>query len=148
MNKIDKFEGEYEFLSNFWPCTISFQSQPYPSVEHAYQASKCVKIEDREPIRIAKSPAKAKQLGQEVEKHADWQERKRTVMFKFVLQKFQHNEELKAKLLETGDAELIEGNTWKDIYWGVYNGQGNNYLGQILMAVRDQLRRKSLYKRN
>ena len=45
----------------------------------------------------------------------------------------------------TGDAELIEGNTWHDNYWGVCscskcNGRGKNRLGKLLMKVREELR--------
>jgi predicted NAD-dependent protein-ADP-ribosyltransferase YbiA (DUF1768 family) len=43
-------------------------------------------------------------------------------------------------LLETGDAELIEGNDWGDTFWGVCGGKGNNFLGKLLMEVRKELR--------
>ena len=33
----------------------------------------------------------------------------------------------------------IEGNTWNDTFWGVCNGQGQNWLGKILMLVRSEL---------
>jgi predicted NAD-dependent protein-ADP-ribosyltransferase YbiA (DUF1768 family) len=39
-------------------------------------------------------------------------------MFELVLEKFKQNLELKQKLLETGNQELIEGNTWNDTFWG------------------------------
>lgn len=50
-------------------------------------------------------------------------------------------------LIDTGDAELIEGNTWNDNYWGVCGcarcrsegTKGLNKLGQILMAERKAL---------
>ena len=48
-----------------------------------------------------------------------------------------------AKLLDqTGDAELLEGNSWNDKIWGVdsITLQGQNQLGKILMAKREQLR--------
>lgn len=45
-------------------------------------------------------------------------------------------------LLQTGDAELLEGNTWNDRIWGVDSVtlQGQNYLGKILTDKREQLR--------
>ena len=52
-----------------------------------------------------------------------------------------------AKLLDkTGDAELLEGNSWHDKIWGVDSVtlQGQNKLGKILMAKREQLRVKPL----
>jgi len=42
-------------------------------------------------------------------------------------------------LMETGNAELIEGNNWEDIFWGVCNGTGENNLGKLLMKLRQSL---------
>ncbi|MBK9336371.1 MAG: NADAR family protein [Lewinellaceae bacterium] len=46
-------------------------------------------------------------------------------------------------LLETGDANLQEGNTWSDTFWGVdlETGAGENNLGKLLMEIREHLRR-------
>ena len=54
--------------------------------------------------------------------------------------KFTTHADLRDKLLATGDTPLEEGNTWGDRTWGVYQGQGDNRLGKILMKVRDELR--------
>ena len=37
--------------------------------------------------------------------------------------------------------ELVEGNTWGDMYWGVdlHTMKGQNKLGKILMKVRNEL---------
>ena len=55
------------------------------------------------------------------------------------------NEVLKALLLATGDAELQEGNTWNDTFWGVSSktGKGKNTLGKILMKVRGELQQNT-----
>ena len=42
---------------------------------------------------------------------------------------------------KTDDVELIEGNEWSDTFWGVCRGQGENWLGKILMKTRDNLRK-------
>ena len=34
---------------------------------------------------------------------------------------------------------IVEGNTWGDVFWGVCNGIGENHLGNILMDVRDEI---------
>lgn len=57
-------------------------------------------------------------------------------MKELIMIKFQ-NPLLKEKLLNTGDALLIEGNTWRDYYWGECKGKGENHLGKILMEVRE-----------
>jgi hypothetical protein len=46
---------------------------------------------------------------------------------------------LRDQLIATGDAELIEGNTWNDTFWGVCNGKGSNFLGKALMDIRKKL---------
>lgn len=71
---------------------------------------------------------------------ADWEDVKLDIMHEVVKAKFEQNEELKEKLLATGDAYLEEGNWWWDRYWGVYQGEGENHLGKILMRVRAELR--------
>ena len=50
------------------------------------------------------------------------------------------DEQLADWLLETGDEELVEGNTWSDTTWGVCNGVGENKLGRLLMIVRDMIK--------
>lgn len=61
-------------------------------------------------------------------------------MYEICLAKFSQNEELKIKLLATGDEHLEEGNTWGDRIWGTVNSKGQNHLGKILMRVREELR--------
>ena len=83
-------------------------------------------------------------LRQEVKKvklREDWEDIKLEVMHNVVFNKFvnKSTSNLGYKLIYTGDAELIEGNNWKDKYWGVYNGIGENHLGKILMKVRSEL---------
>ena len=65
-------------------------------------------------------------------------------MWRICYCKFAHNDDLKEKLLATGDAELIEGNTWNDTYWGVCRGKGKNHLGKIIMEVREALKKDIL----
>jgi predicted NAD-dependent protein-ADP-ribosyltransferase YbiA (DUF1768 family) len=45
-------------------------------------------------------------------------------------------------LLATGDAEIQEGNTHGDLYWGVdlHTGEGENVLGKLLMKVREEVK--------
>ena len=62
-------------------------------------------------------------------------------MYEIVKEKFTQHEDLKRRLLETGDEELQEGNNWYDTYWGVdiHTGKGLNMLGKILMRIREEL---------
>jgi hypothetical protein len=137
---IDKFSKEsgHGFLSNFHQSTIYIDGVSYSSVEHAYQAHKTLDIETRNIIRSAKSSAEAKKLGRCLMLRPDWEEVKLDLMRSFIRQKFE-NPFLRPQLLATGDADLINGNTWNDTFFGVCRGVGQNWLGKILMDERERI---------
>lgn len=136
--KIDSFQGDYRFLSNFWYAKVVLDGVDYRSVEHAYMSAKTLDQSLRNQIRSFDKPGDVKRFCRTITLREDWEEVKFGVMLDLVRQKF-YIEPLKSKLLETGDAELIEGNTWGDTYWGVCRGKGQNNLGKILMQVRSEL---------
>lgn len=138
---IKEFQKEYRFLSNFWPCKVTFEGEEYPSVEHAYQAAKNPSM--KEEIRKVEKPGAAKRLGRQGKLRPNWEEIKYKIMYDLVKQKFTCNQGLKIKLLITGEQELQEGNNWGDVYWGVdlRTGEGENNLGKILMLIRGELKR-------
>ncbi len=136
---IDSFSGTYHWLSNFSPAPVRYGLVTYPTVEHAYQAAKTNDADQRKSIKLADSPGRAKHMGQRVTLRPDWETVKLDVMRDLLWQKFAPGTELARKLLTTGDAQLIEGNYWGDIFWGVCRGQGENHLGRLLMAVREKL---------
>lgn len=140
MKTIDKFDGEFDFLSNFYASKVHYDGMEFSSVEHAYQAAKTVDKDGRIKIRNAKNAAAAKKLGQKVTLRKDWDNIKLDVMLDLLRQKFAIPE-LGKLLLQTGDAELIEGNTWGDVFWGVCRGIGKNHLGKTLMRVRKEMER-------
>lgn len=135
---IDSFRGDFGFLSNFHEATIYVEGERYKSVEHAYQAYKTLDAESRKLVREAKTPGQAKKLGQAVALRADWNDVKVDLMRQFVKKKFE-NPFLRPLLGATGEAILIEGNTWNDTFWGVCRGVGENWLGKILMEVREEI---------
>lgn len=138
---IESFQGPYRFLSNFWPARVSLDGESYPSVEHAYQAAKTLDLEARASIRLAASPGFAKRMGRLLTIRPDWDDVRLGVMYQLVQQKF--DGPLGRLLLETGDRELVEGNTWGDRFWGVCLGEGSNHMGKILMSVRAELAEKA-----
>lgn len=137
---IDDFSPrlKYGFLSNFYLSTIYVDKKPYASVEHAYQAHKVLDTNSQELIRKAATPQEAKKLGRCVQLRSDWEEIKIPLMHSFLRQKFE-NPFLQHMLLETGEAELIHVNTWNDKFWGVCRGVGQNWLGRLLMEIREDL---------
>ena len=143
MNKIDKFDKEYFFLSNFYPCKVPYQGRTYKSSEAAFQAQKTRDSEIRKEFEEM-SARVAKSKGRTLELRRDWEDVKDRIMYEICYSKFVNNPQIARKLISTGDAVLIEGNTWFDTYWGVCNKVGLNKLGQILMKVRDEI--KEIYK--
>lgn len=142
---IEEFQGEYRFLSNFYPCPIEFEVVPgrlrlrYGTSEHAYQAAKSLDPEWWKRVQQALTPAAVKKLGRQVELRPDWEDVKLEVMERILRIKFA-DDPLRTWLLETGRRELIEGNRWRDVYWGVCDGVGENHLGRLLMKIRAELR--------
>lgn len=133
---IDSFKQEYRFLSNFWPCRVFLAPHWYGSVEHAYQAAKTTDLQAQLAIRSAQSAGMAKRLGKSVPLRPDWEKIKLEVMGDLLWQKFVLDHKLRARLVATGQRQLIEGNTWGDRVWGVCGGQGTNHLGNLLMRIR------------
>lgn len=136
---IGPFKNQYEFLSNFAPSIIFYDGFVYPTVEHAFQASKTMDYNMRKSISEAKTPGQAKRLGRHLVLRPYWADIKIRVMTDLVTKKFAIHE-LRMKLLETGDEELVEKNFWNDIFWGICNGIGENNLGKILMNIRENIR--------
>ena len=137
MKVIDEFTGRHFFLSNFFERGVD----GYP-VENWYQSFKTLDEVTRMKIRVAGSPGLAKRLGRKVSLRRDWEEIKDPIMFGLLLLKFEDGD-LRAKLLATGSAILVEGNDWHDNYWGdcrcgseLCREEGENMLGQLLMKVR------------
>lgn len=138
---IDKFNGKYLFLSNFYFINIDYEGMCYRTVEHAFQATKTFSVDERIKISQADTPGSAKRIGRGVILRPDWDAIRYQVMFDLVLQKFRNHKHLRNQLLMTGDTPLIEGNTHGDTTWGVCNGVGTNWLGKILMEVRTSLKK-------
>ena len=136
---INCFDGEYAFLSNYYNSPITHDGITYPTNEHFFQAMKTLKIDERLAIAAAGTPGKAKRMGRSVTLRSDWETIKSYYMELGLRLKFQ-NPDLAAKLIATGDEELIEGNTWGDRIWGVCDGEGENRLGKLLMKIREEIK--------
>ena len=132
----------YGEFSNFAPFPITLKRRRWPTSEHYFQSQKFLDLGHQEEIRRAKTPMIAARLGRERSRplRRDWEAVKDTVMRDAVEAKFRQHTELRALLLATGTAELVE-HTDADDYWGDGgDGSGRNMLGRILMEVRETLR--------
>lgn len=146
MDRIDSFRGKFRFLSNFYPCAITFGGLTYASSEAAFQAQKCAREEDKRRYAQLTNPLRAKQLGRRETLPADWDAISYEIMDAILHVKFA-DPTLARLLKETGDAYIEEGNHWHDNLWGnctcdrCRDQVGHNQLGRILMGIRDELNR-------
>ncbi len=159
-----EFKDGYRYLSNFYTfcVAIEYQGIPWDSTEVPYQYSKFHiwrtmylngQTEVAPPFDIIDMFESNRVTPSESKKYSAayrmppvvvqaFDASKDFIMESLVESKFFNNKDLAAKLLNTHDYELVEGNRWNDKYWGycLNKHQGENKLGKILMRVRDKLR--------
>jgi hypothetical protein len=134
---------DYGSFSNFAPYPIEVGGKVWPTAEHYFQAQKFAGTEHEERMRLERSPMVVARMGRDRDKplRLDWEAVKDDIMRKAVIAKFTQHAEIRAQLLDTGDAKIVE-HTANDSYWGDSgDGSGRNMLGLILMEVREQIRR-------
>jgi len=153
---INSFTDRWAFLSNFYPCKITYQGITYPSTEHYYVAMKVntdqlingrmYPVADvREMISKISTPGQVKRFGRSLTLRKDWDEVRLKVMEWCLREKFLKNEELKEMMIQTGDEELVESNYWHDNVWGICTcekcgNKGENHLGKLLMKIRSEIK--------
>jgi len=133
---------QFGFLSNFAPYQITLKDRVWPTNEHYFQAQKFADTEHEEAIRQAVLPRDAKRMGRDRKYpiRADWEQVKDSIMLEALRAKFTQHPGLESRLLDTGDATLIE-HTPNDTYWADGgDGSGKNRLGELLMQVREEIR--------
>jgi GTP cyclohydrolase II len=94
---------------------------------------------------------KCKKLARKYQKELNWEKEKwengykDTIMKKALTYKFSQNPDMLKKLLDTGDAKLVEASQ-KDPYWGGLLPDSKNKLGDFLAQLRDNYRKdKKVY---
>jgi ribA/ribD-fused uncharacterized protein len=150
--EISSFRGRYLFLSNMYEHPILYNGMTWKSSEHAYQAMKATNKIDMFKIKAARTPKLSKTIGHQCECRPDWNDVKVDIMREVIKAKFS-DPALTEQLLSTGDCELIEGNDWWDREWGCIKDEdgdwtGKNWLGVILMEVRDKLNKGEINAKN
>lgn len=149
--KVNEYIGFYnrEFfcLDNFSSFGIIMEGKVYPTVEHAYQASKFIvtapDIADK--IRTSLSAYESKKLAwaNADKQDKNWDEHKVAIMEKLLKLKLEQDSYVKDKLLQTENYLICEDSP-KDAFWGIGpNRDGQNQLGKIWMKLRQELYDKS-----
>lgn len=159
--EIREFRGKYVFLSNYYYAPFIWNNRIWTHVEIPYQLVKTIIVSSSSlPLQSSSMssdriyisdamydewkyllPSQAKARGRRQTTHSDlWEKLHLSIMEQLVYEKFSQSDELKDKLINTNNKKLIEGNYWKDTYWGVCNGVGDNHLGKILEKVRERIK--------
>ena len=153
--------GDAACLSNFYELApfVDERGRAFLTSEHCYMAAKAEEFGDAATlaaIMAAPTPQKAKKYGRQVVgfDEAIWNAVARERMTHACLLKFRQNRKIRRFLLSTGDALLAEASPFDPI-WGIglsaseaastprKEWPGSNWLGEVLMRVREQLRREA-----
>ncbi len=137
-------EGELGYLANYSDYGFMVDGVYYPTAEHFYQASKFDNPEIIQKILSCKTAREAASVGRDRNnKRIDhFKDIKLDKMYQAVYEKFQQNPDIRKKLIETGDEEIREM-TDQESYWGVGPQlDGENHMGEILMRVREELKKQ------
>ena len=146
------------YLSNWYLADFVKEGVQYSSMEQYMMHQKALLFQDKgvaEQIMDTTNVGKIKALGRAVKKYDDviWNGMRQVIIYDGLLEKFRQDEELKQKLLATGDDILAECAV-QDRIWGIGLSmkdekrfdmsawKGQNLLGFTLMRVRDVLKGK------
>ena len=115
------FQGHHSCFSNMSKSEFNFEGKKYYSAETAYQGKNAEENGHHDTAMRNRSLAKkdlykAKRMAKYIKEKPEWSGKKEKVMKSISEAKFSQNEELKKKLLKTGDAKLCEGTS--DQYCG------------------------------
>jgi ribA/ribD-fused uncharacterized protein len=139
------YEQDFYVLSNFAAFNLHWRHHTFPTSEHAYHFERFIGygIDNihRVAIMSANSAHAAFRYAQDHKavQRPDWDQVKVGTMRDVLRAKVEQHEYVRRKLLATGDRELIE-DSWRDDFWGWGpNRDGQNMLGRLWMAIRDEL---------
>lgn len=139
---------EEDCFDNLSAFAIEWKGRLWPTVEHAYQASKVLdsEVDLIELIHSAKSPYEAKELTHKTENLSkikpNWQAVKVNCMKELLYAKINQHAYVKKKLLETGEETIVEDSP-VDSFWGRGSDwKGQNVIGKLWMELQDEIKLK------
>lgn len=139
-------EKPFGAFSNLFRRPMVFNGEDFPTAEHAYQHGKPRNPEVRAWLMAAPTPSLLAMAAHGLyswDIAPGWSKGRRERMLRVVEAKFFQHVDLAEILLSTGDARIVETATVDNEVnrrWGEVNGKGENWLGLILMQVREWIR--------
>lgn len=150
-------DKEYGFLSNWYMSDFIEDGRLYTSMEQYLMYGKAAVFKDEEmqqAILATHDVAEIKQYGRQVKGYNEtvWNGFRQLVLYRGLWLKFSQNEELRQKLIDTGNDMLVEcarndkifacGISMKDpMRFDMSKWSGKNLLGFALMDLREQLKK-------
>lgn len=125
---------------------FEFEGYEAPSAEHAFQYAKPKRESVRDWMMAAPSPFLLTVLSAALptwEINKGWSKDVHSRMHAITRFKFQQHSDLAKILDDTGAEKLVyrpQDDSIPNRYWGEISGEGENALGEILMAVRRERR--------
>lgn len=136
-NKIESFTGKYSFLSMEYPCEFFMDAIKFKTVSAAYYAQKSQDINAWNKFARL-NPNKARQKAAMLLDTDIWETYRFEYLYKANKAKFDSSQLLKDQLCETKGKLLLNKVPYKEEYLGIFNGNGKNVLGKVLMKLRDE----------
>lgn len=149
-------EEPHGYLSNWYTSPFDLDGMHFSSVEQYIMYRKCMIFGDEtsaKAVLATEDTATQQAIGRKAAGYIGsvWAGMRQMVVLRGLMAKFSQNEDLKQKLLDTGDAHLVEcagsDKIWAcgirlndDKRFDAANWTGNNILGFALMEVRAILR--------
>ena len=107
LERIEGFNGYFQFLRTDYPCKIHFEGEYYNSVAHAFAAAKTEDETERRRIRKAPTHQEMLKIAQNVKEPKGWEEKKLALMERLTREKFRRDRELREKLKATNLRSLV-----------------------------------------
>jgi ribA/ribD-fused uncharacterized protein len=150
-------QNNFDYMSNFYKTNfLDINCIKYCCSEQYFMYNKCKTFDPNnnillESILNEKSASKIKLYGRKVQNYNDiiWKEKRYNIMLEALRLKFNQNEIIKQKLINTQPKILFEASK-NDKIWGIgfyakdaikvdKNKFGENLLGKALMEIRSEL---------
>ena len=136
-----KFRGGNSSFSNFYMTSVHAWNVNFKSVEHGYVYYKVLAMGQpqlADKILAAHTAKKAKDIGDSIVTNNEWHNLKTGVMYYLLQQKARQCKQFSSDLKNSQRKLIVEDTNHE--FWGRgRNGNGSNFLGRLLMTLRNNL---------